>query len=47
MRKKEKKEKERKEEKEGVSRSEHTRKAKNPELRYKRYVSSYSGSFHA
>ena len=46
MRKKEKEERERKEEKEGVSRSEQTRTAKNPELHYKRYVSSYSSSFH-
>ena len=35
-RKKEKEERERKEEKEGVSRSEQTRTAKNPELHYKR-----------
>ena len=34
-----------KEEKEGVLHSEQTRTAKNPELRYKRYVSSYSGYF--
>ena len=44
-RKKEKEERERKEEKEGVSRSEQTRKAKNPKLRYKRLVSSYFGYF--
>ena len=46
MRKKEKEEREKKGEKEEVLHSEQTRMAKNPELRYKRYVSSYSGSFH-
>ena len=44
-RKKEKEERERKVEKEGVSRSELTRTAENPERRYKRYISSYSSYF--
>ena len=42
---KERKEEKKKEEKEGVSSSEQTRMEKNPELRYKRYVSSYFGYF--
>ena len=45
--KRKKKKKERKEEKKGVSRSEQTQTTKNLELHYKRYVSPYSGSFHA
>ena len=38
-------ERKKKEEEEGVLRSEQTRTTKNPELRYKRYVSSNSGYF--